>query len=787
MATSFFRLRTAALVGAMLVVPAVDFHRTGDGITVGFAGASAQEAQATYLDDLLTRARELMSGEWANPELAVGILEELVAAGSIEAAFELADYDIANAATPENAARAEKTLLGLTESGDTAIASRAWITLANLYLSDTGSHDEAKAQQAYQQAADLGDVSAMIGLGTMEAAGVGGAEPNIPTAIDYLTRATAGGDATAARAWVALAGLYAASGEEDKALSAYRSAADLGDTFAMVHLASMLGAGAAGAEPDFKAAKALLDHAIEADPGNAAWASSVLAGLYLQEGDTYDPRKAVAAYQASADLGDTGAMISLAGLVASGEGVAKADPDKAVALLLRVTEAGGPNTARAWMALSTLYRNAGNLPAALAAYRSAADLGDSAAMVNYAAMMVAGEGVETQDLDSARDALERAIAAADGNEAWAWGVLAELYRLEGPLNDPAKAVQAYRAATDLGDTGSAVSLAAMLAAGEGVDAPDVPAAIELLTNVANSDSPNATRASRALATLHQTGGEMEQAVAAYERAAEGGDTGAMVNLATLLGAGTGVAAPEIPRALELLDRAIAADDGNAAWAWSTLGQLHLAEGDTRDPAKARRAFEEAANRGDTSAMISLAALVATGEGGDKASPAKAIALLEKAAEANEANAPRAWNDIARLYQDAGDLKNALKYFQLLADTGDGYAHLSAAEILSRNIDTPAAREALVGHFREASNILGTDQIAPAMLRVNTLALYAAVQALLVEAGYDPGGVDGRFGKRTEEALGQFCVDHQIAGCLPSIVTLNVLTALLDPKNGSALN
>lgn len=770
-------VRIGLVLTAVLAAPGLDANRFGPLGRVVHSEAIAQEA-ATYLDELLMRARELLRGQWAEPEIAVGILEELIAAGSVEATFELVGYYVENVDDQSNFERA-KGLLDDLIVNNPDVAARAWSVVAELYLADSAMHDAAKAREAYREAVALGDTSAMINLAGLLAVPEQG-EADIPAAIELLSNAASAGDPNAARAWYSLATVHVEAGDSLKALAAFRTAAELGNSSAMVQLASMLVTGDGGADPDLALAEDLLKHAIVAEPDNAAWAWGVMAEVDIRAGDL---SKAIGSYQNAVDLGSTWAMINLAGMLAAGEGVAPPNPAAAITLLLRAAAVDDQNAGRAWSALAELYRLESDAEKAANAYRRAADLGSTSAMINYATMIGTAAGSVVQDAATAKEYLTRAIAAEDENAAWAWSILAGIYAEEA---DVVKATDAYRHAAELGETSAMISLALILTDGDQVVASDESAAIALLERATEAGDRNAARAWNALARLHRKKGDVDAAAEAFAYAADLGSSAAMIDLATLVGMGDGIGdGPDFPRAMSLLNEAIAAEDENAAWAWGVAAGLYLAESDFSDAEKGREAYTKAAELGDTAAMINLAEMVAKGEGGAGPDLRSAIALLSEAAEVNDANAPRAWNDLALLYLQTGDRQRALEYFSMLAATGDGFAHLSAAEIISTRLNSPAARQELVTHFRAAAEVLGNRSVAQAMLRISTVALYAAVQALLVDAGYQPGSVDGVFGPRTVEALTQFCADRQVEGCLPSVVTVGLLTELLGLRVGTS--
>jgi TPR repeat protein len=136
--------------------------------------------------------------------------------------------------------------------------------------------------------------------------------------------------------------------------------------------------------------------------------------------------------------------------------------------------------------------------------------------------------------------------------------------------------------------------------------PDKPADVKGTPEIALSDiataikfckiaSTSSRRALYQLGRAYAANRQLPEAVSAYRKAADKGSTSAMVELGVLLGTGTGV---------------------------------------SKDQAEARKLFERAAQAGNPRGVTNLAAL----SGGAPSDPAKARALLLKAAEANSAEA-----------------------------------------------------------------------------------------------------------------------------------------------------
>ena len=159
--------------------------------------------------------------------------------------------------------------------------------------------------------------------------------------------------------------------------------------------------------------------------------------------------------------------------------------------------------------------------------------------------------------------------------------------------DPGRAAELYRQASDLGDADASSSLGYMYIVGEGVPQDTVTAA-EYLKRA--SDLGN-TKAMCNLGSI-MMGIDPSQALALFERAAESGYEKGMINAATMLRGGNGVAAdPE--RAVMWLERA--ADTSTEA-AGILAHILRTGEGVFPDKPRAAELYRRAAEAGDPNSM-----------------------------------------------------------------------------------------------------------------------------------------------------------------------------------------
>ena len=661
---------------------------------------------ATYLESIVAKARDLLENEPRDPALAAELLMEAANANDPAAMILLAQLYAKGDGVERDYATAETLLNRAADAGRKADAS---IALAELYrAAEPPFGDPAKAVDAYQAAVSLGNTGAMVSLGRMLGTG-DGVPVDFPRARQLLEDAIAGG--AEKDGWAALAALYANAGEANrdmaKAAEAYQHAADLGDAWAMLSLAQMLAQGD-GIPADYDRARTLLDQAVATGGEMPQWAWAGIGDLYRVAAPPYrDPAKAVEAYETAISLGNAGAMVSLARMLGTGDGV-PVDFPRARQLLEDAIAAGVEKDG--WAALASLYAYSDDanrdLPKAAEAFQNAADRGDPWSMIGLAQMLAQGNGGPA-DYERARALLDQAIATGGGMPQWAWAGIGDLYRVAAPpYRDPAKAVEAYETAISLGNTGAMVSLARMLGTGDGVPV-------------------------------------------------------------------------DFPRARQLLEDAIAG--GVEKDGWAALASLYAYSDDAnRDLPKAAEAFQNAADRGDAWSMIGLAQMLAQGNG-VPADFARAVSLLDQAIAAGLAGpAGKAAGDLyATGPEENRDLAKALSYYQLASAAGDGSAGLAVAEIQAGSEGPAQAQASIADHLASATKLLGASEVAKAMFNVSPpSSLYVMVQALLVDLGYKVT-VDGIYGAKSQQAVTSFCQEKQIAPCPSRIVAIGVLTELLN--------
>jgi TPR repeat protein len=160
--------------------------------------------------------------------------------------------------------------------------------------------------------------------------------------------------------------------------------------------------------------------------------------------------------------------------------------------------------------------------------------------------------------------------------------------------------------------------------------------------------------------------QLPEAVSAYRKAADKGSTSAMVELGVLLATGSGVAKDEA-QARKLFERAAAGGNSRGA---TNLAALDESGSAPPDPAKARAVLAKAAETNSADAQYQLGKMIAEGIGGPQDDVA-ARALFEKAAAQGHSGALERMGAFAQSGrggpQDAGAAKT---YYEKAAALGN---------------------------------------------------------------------------------------------------------------------
>lgn len=393
-----------------------------------------------------------------------------------------------------------------------------------------------------------------------------------------------------------------------------------------------------------------------------------LALLLLEEEDRTSTERAVNLLERVAGTGDSWSAAILAGLYTRGDKIA-ADGEKAVALLQPLADDGNIG---ALAGLGDVYAHgAGSVAAdpvlALELYQAAASLGDLGAKYKLGFMLVRGEGTAT---DPARGLALLEEVANTGNDPWTLINIGELYSDGRALPvDAGKTVGYYQRAVEAGGGGGAAALVR-------------------------------------LGMLYQSGlgdlaADPKAAAGYFERAVEAGDNAARVNLALMLLDGSAIPA-NAERAVELLQLAA---DGKDVWATTILAGLYT-EGKVvpADGAQAVALLQPLADGGNGAALSGLGDVYARGAAPIERDPAKARALYEAAAAADDLGGR---NKLGLMLVDGvggpADVPRGLRLLRSVAAAGDPWAMIQTGDVLAKGAGVPLDAPGAVAYYRRAAD------------------------------------------------------------------------------------
>ena len=205
--------------------------------------------------------------------------------------------------------------------------------------------------------------------------------------------------------------------------------------------------------------------------------------------------------------------------------------------------------------------------------------------------------------------------------------------------------------------------------------PDKPADVKGTADIAPSDVATAIKFCKAASAtsrraLYQLGRayaanqQLPDAIGAYRKAADKGNTSAMVELGVILATGSGVAKDEA-QARKLFERAAEAGNPRGVTNLAALGNAAAS-----DPIKARALLAKAAETNSAEAQYQLGLMIADGVGGPKDDIA-ARALFEKAAAQGHPGALERMGDFAQAGRGGPqDAAAAKVYYEKAAALGN---------------------------------------------------------------------------------------------------------------------
>jgi len=153
-------------LGCALAVDAGPAFAQASDATAADSGAGA----GTYVQTIVSSARDLLEEEPRDAALAAEMLTEAANAGNAEAMILLAGLHATGDGVPRDYAAAETLLKRAVEAGNVVGGS---VALAELYReAEPPFGDPAKAVAAYEAAVALGDAGAMLNLGRVAERGL---------------------------------------------------------------------------------------------------------------------------------------------------------------------------------------------------------------------------------------------------------------------------------------------------------------------------------------------------------------------------------------------------------------------------------------------------------------------------------------------------------------------------------------------------------------------------------------------------------------------------------------
>ncbi len=258
-----------------------------------------------------------------------------------------------------------------------------------------------------------------------------------------------------------------------------------------------------------------------------------------------------------------------------------------------------------------------------------------------------------------------------------------------PTPTPDPVLEALSEANRISSENPAQALDALLTLrGEAPARADVRKAVEgLLAHIASGAAPQNEEQQTALTAALERAAEADFSTAQflvadqlrtsnpqtalewYSKAAEAGNSDAMVQVGQMLASGLGVPAPRLPEAAEWFSKA--ADLGNAKARFLLAECYYYSKGVTRDPKRAVALLRAAADQGEAGAMNMLGDLSARGVPGVLAiDRSEAKELFDRAAAVGHADAQA---NLGALYMSGGpgfapDQAKAVEIFRDGAET-----------------------------------------------------------------------------------------------------------------------
>lgn len=531
--------------------------------------------------------------------------------------------------------------------------------LAVSYENGTGvEQDDQKAIHHYKIAADLGDTDSMVEMGHRYRAG-NGVEKNDITATEYYRKAAEKDDSNGvyqlARAYYDGLGV-----EKDipRSTQLWEKSAELGHWGAQFYTGINYLTGD-GVEKDFQKAAFWFEKAAEQEHPDATYK---LGTLYMDGvGVERDEAKGMAYIVQAAELGAKDAYFQAGVTYFQGNYGYPVDKTKAVEYWLKGSEKGEGGCTKN---LGLVYKNGDGVERdpskALAYFEKAAEQGNVDSLEQLGLAYCNG-GIAMHDEKKAAEYFERAYNSGSVDGAYLLGLLLETG--EQTEHDLARALELYLFAAEKGNTNAMTKVGYFLHEGIGAE-KDIDKSIQWLEKAKAGGNQSAEKF---LNIFYQNGeGDPKAAFEHYLKLAEQGDAEAQYALYNAYDNGDGVEKDE-EKARMWCKRA--ADNGHIVAA-AVTGFHEMIFGSTLEGVKY---WEIAAQGGHMKAATDLADLYLEGKDGVPMNKARAIELLNEAANSGYAEAQ---NSLGVCYITGNGVPEnayeAAKWFEKSANQGEEF-------------------------------------------------------------------------------------------------------------------
>lgn len=557
--------------------------------------------------------------------------------GKGRAVYRLGKLMLDPAAGPVDAERAAS----LFTAAASMLHMDASVQLARLHVEGRiAGADVKEAERLLRTASAAGNVDGVIGLARLQRSGrVGEVPKSVTDDLVKLGFLILYGDlgkgkcSTLYEIGTVLADEALVPGGLPEAVRWLEASARQGDYRADIALAGIYTEGRAQASPEV-----ILNHLTRAAVAGAPEAMTSLGERMLRgDGIAKDTPKAITWLEKAGSYADIDAYKVLARHY-RGEFGAMPDLPRAADALSRAVDLPG-HSPSVIVALARLHAAGINgqpdLKSALALYRKAADLGDPAALTEFAKLLL----TRPQDANGS-DILGLLKEAASRGNPEAMAVISDLYACSAIVSPDAEQARAWmeRAA----EAGHARSIAALI-----------------------------ERASGDAAALQRN-------MALLLKSAERGDRESMILLSLAYKTGQGVWFDD-KAAERWKSQALAPGEDRTRALLLLARKLLDAEGAGRDVAAAKTLLEEAARAGDVNAMLELGRLLVSSDSKDPSQVAQGVTLLQKVAASGNPTAMLALADQPE-EQLRATSKSALDWRRAAADAGSARAAIALASI-----------------------------------------------------------------------------------------------------------